>query len=124
VAGLEFERVERECDCGEVDDGDGRARYISPSTDIGSLGLVDEGRIVGRVVIFFKAWSDRRHVDGRSIGQDPGDGRNVSVKTPELEGGYRCLLVSKLKEGGSRAAGAGIVPRCKRYSVVVERKDV
>jgi len=89
VAGLEVDRVERIC-CGggEVDDGDGRARYISPSTDIGSLGLVDEGRIVGRVVIFFRSWSDRRHVDVRSIGQDarrwkecigqdPGVGRRV-----------------------------------------------
>jgi len=82
VAGLEFERVERECECGEVDGGDGRARYISPSTDIGSLGLVDEGRIVGRVVIFFRSWSDRRHVDGRSIGQDPGDGKECIGKDP------------------------------------------
>jgi len=52
VAGLEVDRVER--GGGEVDDGDGRARYVSPSTDIGSLGLVDEGLIVGRVVIFSK----------------------------------------------------------------------
>lgn len=46
------------------------------------------------------------------------------MKTPELEGRYRCSLVSKSKEGGSRTAGAGIVPRCKLYPDVVERKDV
>ena len=53
MAGLEVDRVERGGG-GEVDDGEGRARYVSPSTDIGSLGLVDEGLIVGRVVIFSK----------------------------------------------------------------------
>lgn len=110
MIGLEVDRVDR----GEMEDGEGRARYISPSTDIGSLGLVDEGRIVGLVVIADKSWSDRRLGNGRSIGQDPGVGSSVSVKTPEMEGWWSCQLVFRSKEVGGRPAGAGIGPRCKR----------
>ena len=63
---LDSDRVDR----GEVEDGEGRERYISPSTDIGSLGLVDEGRIVGRGVILI-VWSvPEDQMVGRKFGED------------------------------------------------------